>query len=63
MSDGHLLVLVRLRSTGSRIFLGDDFRRRFHYSIFAWLDSGYTLMHQSMEVKVAVLHEFAWLVI
>ena len=42
--------LFDLWSTGSRTVPGDDFPRRFHYSSFAWLDSGYTLIRQSMEV-------------
>ena len=36
ISDSHLFELVRLRSTGSRTVPGDDFPRRFHYSLFAF---------------------------
>ena len=47
-SDSHLLVLVRLRSTGSRIFPGDDFQscfripgstadERAHTSVHGWM--------------------------
>ena len=43
ISDSHLFELV----------LGDDFPRRFHYSSFAWLDSGYT--HTSVSASGKML--------